>query len=423
MDTQELQIRAKKISQLNDYNLDIDQNKDNSYIIIGYNKGTHKENFRMTLGSFLNLMEQSSSPISDDDLVEKINTFIRQHRISLEGTEGPQGPQGPQGASGGGSEIDLTDIQNQINDINRRIGQYHSSYIISYNLTNISPNSSNPTYIEYGKTVTLYFTPNTGYQLPNMISVSGCEFTYNKSSNSITIANPTSNINITMAADKRQYSISYSFTHITYEVTNNNKEYYTIGEMVRLTLTPIEGYTLPASVIGNNCDISYILNGDGTAQVMATCNGLGNMRISGSGVSTAVYYFGYLSTNDTSNITVEYDYYTNGELRGLNSVNVLSTSKLTSSNSCPFSNGTILTINGIGYGVDIILLVYDRYFDSTNDEFKDDSNNTYKLYAKGSSLAPMSFPYKCQTRINGMTYWALRMATQYDGAKFVFTKN
>ena len=122
METRELQIRAKKISQLNDYNLNVDQNKDNSYILIGYNKGTRKENFKISLGNFLELIEQHSTILNDDELVDKINMFIREHRIPLGGPQGPQGPQGPNSA-----EVALDEIRNQISGLDEIINNIISS--------------------------------------------------------------------------------------------------------------------------------------------------------------------------------------------------------------------------------------------------------------------------------------------------------
>lgn len=417
METQEFQIRAKKISELDNFDRQID---DNTYLIIGYNNGTVKQNYKLTLSNLVSLIEENAS-IDDDTLLQKLNMFIYNDQIHIPtGSQGPQGPQGPQGA---GASIDVSSLQRQIDDLYRIIGQYHSSYSITYNLENISPSGSNPTSIDYGNTAILYFIPNNGYKMPNIVSVTGCDYTYSNINKSISISNPTSDIIINISGVKANYSISYNFNHINYEIVNNDQSSYQIGESIRLNLTAEEDYKLPSSLNHTNCNIDYRLGaGNITASLVITCTGEGNMVISGNATSSVVYYFGYVKSDDSSYINVVNEYYPNGEFKGLQSVSVLSTSILSSSLSCPFDVNSTLTINNVGNNANIILLVPSKYFDIQTKEFIDASNQKYKMYPKLFAMSPLTFPYSCTTLINGITYYALLIEDQYNGAEYIFKK-
>ena len=88
METQEFHIRAKKISELDNFDRQID---DNTYLIIGYNNGTVKQNYKLTLSNLVSLIEENAS-IDDDTLLQKLNMFIYNDQIHI-----PTGSQGPQG--------------------------------------------------------------------------------------------------------------------------------------------------------------------------------------------------------------------------------------------------------------------------------------------------------------------------------------
>ena len=258
--------------------------------------------------------------------------------------------------------------------------------------------------------------------MPNVISINGqCEYRYSNLNNSLTISNPTSDIIINMSGETQYYSIVYNFNHISYEVVVNNKQSYSLGESIRLSLTADEDFILPSSLNFVNCLIDYNVSNDRkTASLFISCTGEGNMSVGGNGTSNVAYYFGYIKTDDTSNINVVKEYYANEEFKGLLSVEVLSTSLLSSSTSCPFNVNDTLTINNIGIGNDIILFVPTKYFNIQTKEFINDSNQKYKMYPKLFAMSPLTFPYSCTTVINGIQYYALLIENQYDGAEYIF---
>lgn len=74
-----------------------------------------------------------------------------------------------------------------------------SSYTITSTLTNITASSSNPTTIT--DTATLTFTANSGYVLPQSISVVGATYTFDRYAGQVVLTAPTANVVITMVAD------------------------------------------------------------------------------------------------------------------------------------------------------------------------------------------------------------------------------
>lgn len=87
----------------------------------------------------------------------------------------------------------------------------YASYSITTNLTGVTANASNPTTVSTVASSTLTFTANTGYNLPDNVTVTGAEFTWTKSSETLVLSNPTgtgtlilsnptANVNITITA-------------------------------------------------------------------------------------------------------------------------------------------------------------------------------------------------------------------------------
>lgn len=73
-----------------------------------------------------------------------------------------------------------------------------TSYSITYNLTNCTGDSSNPTIIE--NTASVIVTANRGYKLPSTITVNNATYTYEQSTGMIDLSNPTGDVTITVVA-------------------------------------------------------------------------------------------------------------------------------------------------------------------------------------------------------------------------------
>lgn len=92
------------------------------------------------------------------------------------------------------------------------------TYNITNTLTNVTADASNVATIEENSSVTLKFTANTGYTLPDTITVTGATHTWDKTTGVVTISNPTADVNITIVGTKS--SAEYVQTGSTVRITN-----------------------------------------------------------------------------------------------------------------------------------------------------------------------------------------------------------
>lgn len=75
-----------------------------------------------------------------------------------------------------------------------------NSYPITYALTKCIGASSNANSIDNGGTVTLTFTANSGCSLPDMVGVVGAKHTWDKSTGTLVLSEPTSNVTVNITA-------------------------------------------------------------------------------------------------------------------------------------------------------------------------------------------------------------------------------
>ena len=122
----------------------------------------------------------------------------------------------------------------------------YASYNITTNITNVTANASNPTTVSTLASSTLTFTANTGYNLPDNVTVTGTEFTWTKSSGTLVLSNPTSNVSVTVAGVAISRTITATLTNVT--AASGNATTIATGETKVLTYTAASGYTLPDSV-------------------------------------------------------------------------------------------------------------------------------------------------------------------------------
>ena len=77
------------------------------------------------------------------------------------------------------------------------------TYNITTNLTNVTADTSNPTTITNRQTLTLKFVADSGYTLPDTVTVTNCLFKWYKESGRLILSNATGNVAITISADKQ----------------------------------------------------------------------------------------------------------------------------------------------------------------------------------------------------------------------------
>ena len=75
---------------------------------------------------------------------------------------------------------------------------------INLTLTGVTGASGNPTKMFEGTTETLTFTANSGYTLPDSVSITGATVSWNKDTGTLTLSNPTNNITGTIAGVQEQ---------------------------------------------------------------------------------------------------------------------------------------------------------------------------------------------------------------------------
>ena len=122
----------------------------------------------------------------------------------------------------------------------------YAVYNITTNLTGVTANASNPTTVSTLASSTLTFTANTGYNLPNNITVTGAEFTWTKSSGTLVLSNPTGNVSVTVAGVAISRTITATLTNVT--AASGNATTIATGETKVLTYTAADGYVLPDTI-------------------------------------------------------------------------------------------------------------------------------------------------------------------------------
>lgn len=120
------------------------------------------------------------------------------------------------------------------------------SYSITYNLTNLTSDATNPATIGIGETASIRITAPTGYNLPSRITVTGCEYTWEANTGVLNISNPTGNVTIAAEGVAETYSVTVRLTGVTGESTNPTTVSY--GGSATFKFTANENYELPVGV-------------------------------------------------------------------------------------------------------------------------------------------------------------------------------
>jgi hypothetical protein len=94
----------------------------------------------------------------------------------------------------------------------REVGSIVINSIVTYSITKTLSNctASGATTINKGSTATITLTANSGYKLPDSITVSGASYTWDKASGKIVLSNPTGNVAITVVAEETSVTPSYT---------------------------------------------------------------------------------------------------------------------------------------------------------------------------------------------------------------------
>ncbi len=191
------------------------------------------------------------------------------------------------------------------------------SYSITYNLTNLTSDSTNPTTIGNGETASIIITAPTGYNLPSKITVTGCEYTWEANTGVLDISNPTGNVTITAEGVAETYSVTINLTGVTGDATNPTTVSY--GGSATFKFTANENYALPAGVEQTGA-ASYNWNKTTGTLVLARITGAVTITIVGESTLTQLATPTNLTVDGTTvswdaveNAT-NYDIYVDGKL-------------------------------------------------------------------------------------------------------------
>lgn len=155
------------------------------------------------------------------------------------------------------------------------------SYSITYNLTDLTSDATNPATIGIGETASIRITAPTGYNLPSRITVTGCEYTWEANTGMLNISNPTGNVTIAAEGVAETYSVTVRLTGVTGESTNPTTVSY--GGSATFKFTANENYELPADVEQTGAT-SY--NWNKATGTLVLTNITGSVTITVTGVAT-----------------------------------------------------------------------------------------------------------------------------------------
>ena len=218
------------------------------------------------------------------------------------------------------------------------------SRTITATLTNVTAASGNATTIATGETKVLTYTANSGYNLPDTVSVTGATGVWNKANGTLTLSNPTGNVTFTIAGVAKSYTITPTLTNVT--AASGNATTIATGETKVLTYTAASGYTLPDTVTVTGATGVW----DKANGTLTLSNPTGNVTFTIAGVAATPS--GYTVTVSGSVGNNGFDIYdgqsasgTNlGEIVGTQSINVVCTSGYLYFNSV--DGGSIDSVTG-----------------------------------------------------------------------------
>jgi hypothetical protein len=125
-------------------------------------------------------------------------------------------------------------LSNPTGNVSVTVAGVAISRTITPTLTNVTAASGNATTIATGETKVLTYTANSGYNLPDTVSVTGATGAWNKANGTLTLSNPTANVTFTIAG------VEQSATKYTISVTNTGN-YAITFEQNGVTLATVDG--------------------------------------------------------------------------------------------------------------------------------------------------------------------------------------
>jgi len=364
----DIRIKPRTIGAIETYPDDYDllKNSNYSYIFVGYKEGNnHTQNYKLPLSR---IIQQISKNVSGKSAYELAVEY------GFTGTEEEW--------------VNLSFVRH-----------------IAYSLTNVTANSSNVAEFKGSNPVTLYFTPNNGYSMPDSVSVDGAQFTYNKQNKSVTISKfSKETITITISAGDK---VTCTFNNTTLDggklyVEVEGENSFNVGDIFTVWIdVRNSNYTFPSDISCTGCQkISY---DNQTGCITLKCTGTHNqMSINATAKDNRPYVFGYAIESNTNIFTVS-----NGEITEVNWDNLKALSySVKTTGTCGFNFAQGITWNSAAdvEGQNVWIILPQKYYNSSQNLFIDDSNNKYYPIDVFGNRIELLQPIKTVTDSNNITY-------------------
>lgn len=121
-----------------------------------------------------------------------------------------------------------------------------NEYTITETLSNVTTIGTHPVKILEGKSLTLKYTADANYELPDSVTVANATSNWTKSTGTLTVSNPTGDVTITITAVRITYSITENLTNVT--KTGTHPSVIAAGQTLVLNYAAATGYNLPDTV-------------------------------------------------------------------------------------------------------------------------------------------------------------------------------
>lgn len=121
-----------------------------------------------------------------------------------------------------------------------------NEYSVTETLSNVTTIGTHPVKILEGKSLTLKYTTDANYELPDSVTVAGATSNWTKSTGTLVVSNPTGDVTITITAVRITYAITENLTNVTKSGTHPTV--IAAGQTLVLNYAAATGYNLPDTV-------------------------------------------------------------------------------------------------------------------------------------------------------------------------------
>lgn len=121
-----------------------------------------------------------------------------------------------------------------------------NEYTVTETLSNVTTIGTHPVKILEGKSLTLKYTADANYELPDSVTVANATSNWTKSTGTLVVSNPTGDVTITITAVRITYSITENLTNVT--KTGTHPSVIAAGQTLVLNYAAATGYNLPDTV-------------------------------------------------------------------------------------------------------------------------------------------------------------------------------